>query len=63
MLDEGWHLKMQFTAGMSHDQIDSFFRHARDAGALGGKLVGSGGGGYILLFCDFERRANVAKAV
>jgi D-glycero-alpha-D-manno-heptose-7-phosphate kinase len=63
LLDEGWQLKKQFTDGISNDRIDSFYQHARDAGALGGKLVGSGGGGYILLFCDFQRRANVAKAV
>lgn len=63
LLDEGWELKKKFTEGISNPRIDSFYAHARAAGALGGKLVGAGGGGYILLFCDFERRANVAKAV
>lgn len=63
LLDEGWQLKKQFTEGISNDRIDTFYSRAREAGALGGKLVGAGGGGYILLFCDFERRANVAKAV
>ncbi len=63
LLDEGWRLKKQFTDGISNPQIDAFYEHARAAGALGGKLVGSGGGGYILLFCDVARRAQVAKAV
>jgi D-glycero-alpha-D-manno-heptose-7-phosphate kinase len=63
LLDEGWQLKKQFTEGISNDRIDAFYSKARAAGALGGKLVGSGGGGYILLFCDFERRASVARAV
>jgi D-glycero-alpha-D-manno-heptose-7-phosphate kinase len=63
LLDEGWRLKKQFTEGISTDRIDAFYARAREAGALGGKLVGAGGGGYLLLFCDFERRANVAKAV
>ncbi|HKV90304.1 MAG TPA: GHMP kinase [Thermoplasmata archaeon] len=63
LLDELWQLKKQFTDGISNDRIDAFYARARAAGALGGKLVGSGGGGYILLFCDFQRRANVAKAV
>ncbi len=63
LLDEGWQLKKQFTEGVSNPQIDAFYESARAAGALGGKLVGSGGGGYILLFCDFARRAQVAKAV
>jgi D-glycero-alpha-D-manno-heptose-7-phosphate kinase len=63
LLDELWQLKKQFAEGISNPQIDRFYDRARAAGALGGKLVGSGGGGYILLFCDFARRAEVAKAV
>jgi D-glycero-alpha-D-manno-heptose-7-phosphate kinase len=63
LLDRGWQHKKQFTDGISTDQIDRFYSRAREAGALGGKLVGSGGGGYILLFCDFARRAQVARAV
>lgn len=63
LLDEGWQLKKRFTEGISNAQIDAFYERARAAGALGGKLVGAGGGGYILLFCDFQRRANVARAV
>jgi D-glycero-alpha-D-manno-heptose-7-phosphate kinase len=63
LLDEGWQMKKQFTDGISNDRIDLIYEKARNHGALGGKLVGSGGGGYILLFCDFARRANVARAV
>ncbi|MCI4360721.1 MAG: GHMP kinase, partial [Thermoplasmata archaeon] len=63
LLDEGWQLKKKFTEGISNPQIDAFYDQARAAGALGGKLVGAGGGGYILLFCDFARRSQVAKAV
>jgi D-glycero-alpha-D-manno-heptose-7-phosphate kinase len=63
LLDEGWQLKKRFTEGISNPHIDNFYDRARSAGALGGKLVGAGGGGYILLFCDFARRAQVAHAV
>jgi D-glycero-alpha-D-manno-heptose-7-phosphate kinase len=63
LLDAGWQLKKQFTEGISNPQIDAFYARARESGALGGKLVGAGGGGYLLLFCDFARRAEVAKAV
>lgn len=63
LLDEGWKFKKLFTAGISNDRIDALYAHARDAGALGGKLLGAGGGGYILLFCDFARKAKVARAV
>jgi D-glycero-alpha-D-manno-heptose-7-phosphate kinase len=63
LLDSGWEFKKKFTEGISNPQIDGLYARARDAGALGGKLVGAGGGGYILLFCDSSRRAQVAKAV
>ncbi len=63
LLDEGWQLKKQFTEGITNPHIDALYAKARGAGALGGKLVGAGGGGYLLLFCDFERRSDVIKAV
>jgi D-glycero-alpha-D-manno-heptose-7-phosphate kinase len=63
LLDRGWQLKKQFSEGVSNTQIDTMYEHARAAGALGGKLVGAGGGGFLLLFCDFSRRAQVARAV
>jgi D-glycero-alpha-D-manno-heptose-7-phosphate kinase len=63
LLDRGWQLKKQFSEGVSNPQVDAMYERARDAGALGGKLVGAGGGGFLLLFCDFSRRAQVARAV
>lgn len=63
LLDEGWQLKKRFAEGISNPQVDALYDKARAAGALGGKLVGAGGGGFILLFCDFARRAQVARAV
>ncbi len=63
LLDEGWRLKKQFADGISNPQVDGLYAKAREAGALGGKLVGAGGGGFILLFCDFARRAQVARAI
>jgi D-glycero-alpha-D-manno-heptose-7-phosphate kinase len=63
LLDEGWKFKKRFTEGISNERIDALYSRAREAGALGGKLLGAGGGGYILLFCDFARKAKVARAV
>lgn len=63
LLDRGWELKKQFTSGISNERIDALYARAKEAGALGGKLTGAGGGGYLLLFCDFARRAKVAKVV
>ncbi|HLM90860.1 MAG TPA: GHMP kinase [Thermoplasmata archaeon] len=63
LLDEGWELKKQFAEGISNPRVDEIYTKARAAGALGGKLVGAGGGGFLLLFCDFARRAQVAKVL
>jgi D-glycero-alpha-D-manno-heptose-7-phosphate kinase len=63
LLDRGWELKKRFTEGISNTHVDRMYAKAREAGALGGKLVGAGGGGFLLLFCDFARRAQVARAV
>lgn len=63
LLHEGWEAKKRLTKGISNLKIDRFYSRARAAGALGGKLTGAGGGGYLLLFCDFRRRQEVAKAV
>jgi D-glycero-alpha-D-manno-heptose-7-phosphate kinase len=63
LLDEGWQLKKRFAEGISNPHVDRLYAAARNAGALGGKLAGAGGGGFILLFCDFARRPQVARAV
>jgi D-glycero-alpha-D-manno-heptose-7-phosphate kinase len=63
LLHRSWEAKKQFTEGVTNPEIDALYARAREAGALGGKLTGAGGGGYLLLFCDFQRRQEVAKAV
>jgi D-glycero-alpha-D-manno-heptose-7-phosphate kinase len=63
LLDAGWELKKRFAEGISNPHVNSIYAKAREAGALGGKLVGAGGGGFLLLFCDFSRRAQVARTV
>ena len=63
LLDEGWRLKRGLTAGISNDQIDDWYRRGMAAGALGGKITGAGGGGFLLLFHPPERSAQVAQAL
>lgn len=50
LLDEGWKLKRVLTRKTTTPEIDSIYRSAKRAGALGGKLLGAGGGGFMLLF-------------
>jgi len=63
ILDEGWGLKRGLTAGISNDRIDEWYSRGKAAGALGGKITGAGGGGFLLLFHPPERSAQVAQAL
>ena len=62
LLHEHWTVKRGITDTMTSDQIDSWYSIARENGAVGGKLVGAGGGGFLMLFCD-ERRQKVRAAL
>jgi len=50
LLHEGWLLKQSLGAKISNDYVEQLYQEARAAGALGGKLLGAGGGGFMLLF-------------
>jgi D-glycero-alpha-D-manno-heptose-7-phosphate kinase len=63
ILNESWHAKRELAEGITNERIDELYATARKAGALGGKLLGAGGGGYLLLFCPFERRPAVTEAM
>jgi len=63
ILDESWQAKRHLAEGITNDRIDELYAHARGAGALAGKLLGAGGGGFLLLFCPFERRPAIAQAM
>lgn len=59
LLDESWQLKKQLASGVSNALIDELYAAARNAGALGGKITGAGGGGFLLLYCPPEKQDNV----
>lgn len=63
LLDEGWSLKRGLTSGISNAQIDEWYARGKSAGALGGKITGAGGGGFLLMFHPPERSAQVAQAL
>jgi D-glycero-alpha-D-manno-heptose-7-phosphate kinase len=63
ILDQGWQLKMRLATGIGNDMISDAYRRAREAGADGGKLLGAGGGGFLLLSCPSERQAKVREAL
>lgn len=59
LLDRGWQLKKQLASGISGDEIDDVYRAATNAGAIGGKIAGAGGGGFLLLYCPAGKRDAV----
>lgn len=63
LLDEGWQLKKQLASKISDTTLDKLYQKAIDAGAIGGKISGAGGGGFFLLFVPTERRNSVRKAL
>lgn len=56
ILNEGWILKRSLTQGISNDYIDQIYNKGIKAGALGGKLLGAGGAGFILFYCPKEHQ-------
>ncbi|HWB95747.1 MAG TPA: hypothetical protein VG672_03570 [Bryobacteraceae bacterium] len=52
LLHEAWEAKRSVEASISNAVIDEYYERARRAGALGGKLLGAGGGGFLLLYCE-----------
>ncbi|MEM9596172.1 MAG: GHMP kinase [Acidobacteriota bacterium] len=61
-LDRAWANKQRLAPGVSTPEIDDLYRRARGAGALGGKVLGAGGGGFLLLFVPAEHMEDVARA-
>jgi D-glycero-alpha-D-manno-heptose-7-phosphate kinase len=61
LLNEAWQAKRSFSPMVSSSYIDQLYAKAISAGALGGKLLGAGGGGFMLFFVPPEYQANVAQ--
>jgi D-glycero-alpha-D-manno-heptose-7-phosphate kinase len=63
LLDEAWQLKKQLASKITNADIDVLYKTARRAGALGGKITGAGGGGFLMLYCPHENHEAVRKAL
>lgn len=63
LLHETWTLKRKLSSKISNDEIDDMYEKALKNGALGGKLLGAGGGGFILFYVEPENRENIKKAL
>lgn len=63
LLDYTWKLKRGITSKVSTDSIDAIYNKAIKAGATGGKLLGAGGGGFLLFYVETEKQKNVLEAL
>lgn len=63
LLKENWHLKTQLTAGITDPQIDEWYSSGMNNGALGGKLLGAGNGGFMMFFAPPEKHDQIANAL
>ncbi|KAA6327294.1 hypothetical protein EZS27_023710 [termite gut metagenome] len=60
-LHEGWLLKKSLTKVISNSIVDDIYKKGLKAGALGGKLLGAGGGGFVLFYCPKEKQDDFRK--
>ena len=63
LLDTAWTLKKSLSQGISNPLVDSAYEAARAAGAQGGKLLGAGGGGFLMFFADPNRHDAIRQAL
>jgi D-glycero-alpha-D-manno-heptose-7-phosphate kinase len=63
ILHEGWLLKKSLAEGISNDQIEGWYATARKHGAIGGKVLGAGGGGFLLLYAHPEQHGIICSAL
>jgi D-glycero-alpha-D-manno-heptose-7-phosphate kinase len=63
IIHENWLLKRGLSRGVSNDDIDTWYARARKAGAVGGKLLGAGSGGFLMFYAPRERHEAIARAL
>jgi D-glycero-alpha-D-manno-heptose-7-phosphate kinase len=63
LMNQSWELKKRLAGTISNGSINEIYETARRAGAIGGKLTGAGGGGFLLLYVPYERQKRVRSAL
>jgi D-glycero-alpha-D-manno-heptose-7-phosphate kinase len=63
LLHESWELKKNLATGISNGKLEDIYQIARKAGAIGGKITGAGGGGFLMLYCPPEKKDKVRSAL
>lgn len=63
LMHEAWQAKRSLSPSVTNNEVDQMYESARNAGAVGGKITGAGGGGFLLLFVPPERHESVRQAL
>ena len=63
LLDEHWQIKKSRSTKISDSRLDRWYSIAKESGALGGKVIGAGGGGFFMFQCPAERRGDLRAAL
>lgn len=63
ILNEGWRKKRELASGVSNPKIDELYECAMKNGAAGGKLLGAGGGGFLLFYCEKYKQRQLEEAL
>ena len=63
LLDHAWQLKRRLASKISNPDLDAMYAAAQQSGAIGGKILGAGGGGFLLLYVPEARQATVRSAL
>ena len=63
ILHKGWVYKQKLASNITNPIINSYYEKAKEAGAIGGKILGSGGGGFLLFYCEEKNQNDVRKAL
>lgn len=63
ILNEGWYLKRELASRITNPEIDRYYDIAMENGAKGGKLLGAGGGGFLLFYCEKDRQKRLRAAL
>ena len=61
LLDKAWHNKRSLSNMITNNEIDNLYKTAMKAGAIGGKVLGAGGGGFILFYVPLEKQQEVKR--
>ena len=63
ILDEGWNFKKDLSLKISNNEIDSYYNVAKNNGASGGKLLGAGGGGFLMFYCEMKNQDKLRQSL